>query len=183
MKHVLVATMVLFLTACGRGGGDQAASTTSATGSRPAAAGGDSVAAVLESQGTPLAQVRFVIDTRPEVGKPFHVQLIVSATVSTPPLRLVAESDRLVLDDANVELKLEAEGTGASRAYTARHELPVTAQKAGLAEVFVHLTSGEESQETLYAIPLLVAKAEPAAPAGPASDKPDPAAESDHGQP
>jgi hypothetical protein len=183
MKSLLVATLVLVLAACGSKDEEEVAPASTA-GSKPAAAGGDSVAAVLESQGAPVAQLRFVIETRPVVGKPFRVQLIAAAPAAVPSLRAAIESDRLVTDVADVALELGPEGDGANPMYRARHYLSVTAREAGLAELFVHLTAGADAAETLYAIPVLVARAEPAAVApAPASDEPDPAAEADHGQP
>lgn len=186
MKYFLVVTMALVLAACGSKGEDETAPVAATGGSSPAIGGNDSVAAALDSPGTPVAQLRFVIDTRPVVGKPFRVQLVATATTPVSPLVLVAESDSLRIDPANAVLDLAQleSAAGAARSYSATHDLTVTAKDTGLAEVFVRLTSGLDSPETRYVIPVLVAKAESAGTAqAPPSDKPDPATETEHAQP
>lgn len=186
MKYLLVATMALALAACGSKSEDETASMTSAAGPRPIIGGNDSVAAVLDSQGTPVAQLRFVIDTRPVVNKPFRLQLLASATAPVSQIQLTAESDSLLIDPGNAVLELvqEEAASGGARNYSATHDLDVTAKDPGLAEVFVHLTTGPDTPETRYVIPVLVAKPQSAAPAqAPPSDKPDPAPEADNGQP
>ncbi len=186
MKYLLVATLALMLAACGSKGEDDAGQASSATDSRPAAGGDDSVAAALESQGTAVAQLRFVIDSRPVVGKPFGLQLIASTSAPLPQLHVVIESESLAIaaGAARLDLMLEEAGSGSSRSYRASHELTLTPQAIGLAALSVRLSTGPDAPETLYVIPVLVAKAEAgAAQPAPASDKADPATETDNGNP
>lgn len=185
MKHFLVATLALVLAACGSKGEDETAPAASTAESRPAASGNDSVAAVLESLGTPAAQLRFVIDTRPVAGKPFGLQLIAFASEPVPQLLVAIESDQLRLDATAVELDLSQEvDGGTARSYSASYDLLATAREEGLAEVSVRLRADADSPEAVYVIPVLVSAPEGGeATQAPASDKPDPAPEADHGQP
>lgn len=178
--------MALVLAACGSKSKDDAAQATSATGARPAAGGDDSVPAALQSQGAPVAQLRFLIDTRPVVGKPFRLQLIASTVAPIPQLHVSIETEGLSIDAGNdvPELVLEETGSGSARAYAASRDLTLTGSDAGLAAVSVRLATGPDAPETVYVIPVLVAKAEAGAvtPA-PESDKADPATKADNGQP
>lgn len=180
MKHFLVATLALVLAACGSKGDDEAAATST---SAPRTAGDDSVLAVLESQGTALAQLRFLIGTRPEVGKPFGVQLIASTSAPIPRLVMVVESEGLAVDAAGVpvELALTEAGSGSGRHYSASHDLTAMARGAGLAEIMVRMGASSDSLDMLYVIPVLVARAEPAPEA--AAGDPGPAAEAGGGGP
>jgi hypothetical protein len=173
--------MALVLSACG-GKPEGEAATGRAPATAPVAApSDDSVAAVKLSQGTPLAQLRFVIDARPEVGKTFRMQLVV-AGATEPQLRLELQSDSLRVDPAGAALELAGSGTGAERVYGGSHDFLVVGTQEGLAEVTVRLAAGDGAAETVYSIPVLVTK--PGAPDGaPASDKPDPAAADNHGKP
>jgi hypothetical protein len=184
MRNFLIASMVLALAACSSADDESGQSAVQA-GSRPAVIGDESVAAVQESPGAPVAQLRFLIDTRPVVGKPFSLKLLASSPSPVPGLRMTVDSIGLELDTASADLGLELEGSAddATRSYATTHELAAVAREVGLAEVFVRLSAGADTPETLYVIPVLVAKAESEAAAGAASDKPDPAAESDNGQP
>jgi len=177
MRIALVAMLALALAACGSKTEEAvpAKKHTAAAATHPPA--DDEVAAVLESTGTALAQLRFVIAERPVVGKPFNLKLIVSATAPLPQLLLTAESNDFLIDPANFPLPLtEAEAASGGREYRGSHDFSVTAAKEGLAELSVHLTVGPDASEALYVIPVLVVK-----PAAPASDKPDPAAAGNHG--
>lgn len=145
---------------------------------------GDAVAAVLESQGRPPVQLRFVLDGRPVAGKPFHLQLVASSSEPVPPMRLTTESSALKIDPATRVLALSAAGSGTVPAYGATYDFYVSAAQEGLAELTVRLVADADTTETLYVIPVMVGKADPAEPAGaPASDKPDPAAAGDHAEP
>lgn len=185
MKHFLVAMLALALAACGSKGEDEATPAASTAGSRPVAVGNDSVAAVLESQGTPAAQLRFLIETRPVAGKQFGLQLIASASEPVPQLLVAIESDQLRFDAASIELDLSQESdAGTARTYSASHDLLASAREEGLAEVTVRLRADADSPEAVYVFPVLVARPEPGeATQATASDKPDPAPEADNGQP
>lgn len=158
MRNYLIASMLLALVACGSKE-DEPGQSAVQTGPRPVVVGDESVAAVKESSGAPVARLRFVIDSRPVVGKPFQVRLLASSDAPVPALHLVAESTGLVLETSSADLSLELEGgaEGAGRTYGASFDLSVLAQEAGLAEVSIRLQSGAETPETLYVIPVLVA--------------------------
>jgi len=185
MKHLLVATMALALAACGSAGDDEASSAGAAS-VRATTVGDETVSAVLDSQGTPVAQLRFLIDTQPVVGKPFQMRLTASATAAVSRLQLAADSDSLLVDPARavLDLALDESSAGTSRSYKATHDLVVLAKQSGLAVVTVRLATGPDSTETVYSIPVLVAEAGTDTAAPPTvSDKPDPAAKADNGQP
>jgi len=155
-----IAAAAFVLAACNKGPDEAAAP---ASGSKPAAgsqrapaAAGDAVAAVLQSQGTPIATLSYLIETRPVVGQPFALKLLVTAGQPLPTLQLAAESPTLIVAPASGTLAIEAAGTPVT------HELIVTAPKDGLAEVVVKLKASDEP-ETVYALAVLVS---PAAPAG-----------------
>jgi hypothetical protein len=181
MRLCLVATMTLVLSACGsKTEGEAAVGKAPATAPVPGA-GDDGVAAVKLSLGAPLAQLRFVIDSRPEVDRTFRMQLVVSGATE-PQLRLALQSDVLRVDPAGAALELSGSGAGGAGAYGGSQDFLLVGTQEGLAEVTVRLAAGEGAPETVYSIPVMVTK--PGAPKGaPASDKPDPAAADDHGKP
>jgi hypothetical protein len=120
-----------------------------ATGSGEAR-GSDAVKAVLQSPGTPVASLEFVLDARPVAGKPFALQLRVAAAQPLPALQLVAESSSLIVAPASATLVLETANAPATQ------DMVVTAPKPGLADLMVRLKSGD-APETVYAVPVLVA--------------------------
>jgi hypothetical protein len=151
---VLVA-MALALAACDRGGEEQPQATGPAATVAPAGGavrGSDAVRAVLQSQGTALAKLEFLIETRPVAGQPFAVKLQLSAAEPQPALQLMAESSAMAVAPESATLALEAANVPVT------HELVVTAPKEGLAELIVRLKAGE-APETIYAIPVLIAAA------------------------
>ncbi len=183
MRIALVALLALLLPACGSKTEETAAARHS-TATTTHTAGEDEVAAVLESAGTPLAKVRFVIDSRPVAGTPFNLKLVVSAAGPVPQLVVTAESGDFRIDPASMALPLnEAEAqSGIGREFRGSHDFSATAQHDGLTQVNVHLTTEPDVPETLYVIPVLVSKpGAPNAAGAPASDKPDPAAAGNHG--
>ena len=178
MRICLVSMMALCLTACGEKPADQAATKKpAAQATRPVAASDDAVAAVIDSQGTPVAQLRFVIDSRPVAGKPFRLQLIASAADAVQ-LQLSTQSDNLVVDPAALALDLQDSGGAGSNHFVATQDFMVLARQEGLFELFVHLTADTAGPDTVYSVPVLVAKSDTAAAP---SDKADPAAKGDHG--
>jgi len=162
MRTCLLAISALLLAACGGASPDAGTGAgrpaTGAAIARPASTD-DAVAAVLESPGTPVAQLRFLIDSRPVAGKPFRLQLIASAGEAVSPLSLGLESADLAVDPANASLALRETGSGAVHQYSASRDFMVSAQHAGLVELTVHLTGDTAEPETLYVIPVLVAGA------------------------
>jgi hypothetical protein len=153
--HALAfVAMALALSACGSkseddaGAGTQAATATANNSARA----GDAVAAVLQSQGTPVARLAFVLETRPVVGQPFSIKLEVSAAEPVAALQLSAESTSLILAPASAILALASAGEPVT------HELIATSQQEGLAELTVRLKAGEGA-EAVYAVPVLVSAA------------------------
>jgi hypothetical protein len=155
-----IAAMTLVLVACGRkdeapgtGPAASASPTASAAGAEDSA-DPDAVPAVLQSQGAPVAGLSFVIESRPVIGKPFAVRLLATAEQPLPALLVSVESSSLIVSPASGVLSIAGAGDPAS------HELAVTAQQAGLAEITVRLRGeGEDAVETAYAIPVLVSAA------------------------
>lgn len=183
MRFCLVTMMALVLAACGGEAPDKAvAKKPSAGATMPTPGGDDAVAAVRESAGTPVAQLRFVIGTRPVAGKPFRLQLIASAAVAVPQLSVTIESAALRVDPPAVALALAESGSGAARQFSASHDFSVVGMQEGLVELTVRLATDADTPETVYVIPVLVSRT--GAEAGtPASDKPDPAAKADNPKP
>jgi hypothetical protein len=177
--------MMLALSACGGKSPDGAgAAGSSASAPMRAFGGDDAVAAVRESAGTPSVQLRFVLDTRPVVDKPFRLQLVASAAEPIPQLWVSVESAGLNVDPASVALVLTEAGSSTPQQFSARHDLTVLAHQAGLAEVTVRMVRDADSPEMIYIIPVLVAGAESTTgPQAPVSDKSDPAPKGNDGQP
>lgn len=153
---VITATLLLALAGCGSNGDEPAASAPGTANDAPATDaagrnGDDSVAAVLQSQGTPLATLRFTVTERPVAGQAFGLQL--AATAAQPgDLMLRVESTDLVATPETAELALEA-------AQPVTRDFTLTATTAGLAELTVRLSGEAGRPETVYAIPVLVAAA------------------------
>jgi hypothetical protein len=156
MRIGLVATLALVLCACGSKDEDGAVSKQAAA-TAVAALGDESVAAVLESPGTPFAKLRFLVESRPVVGKPFNLTLTVTTGEPVPQLLVTPESTVLTATPANVMVALGHAGD-TSREFSASHVFSVTANQEGLAELTVHLTTEGDTPEALYIIPVLVAK-------------------------
>ena len=154
---IVVAGVALVLCACGSKE-EQAGAASGATASAPQAGQGrasdNAVAAILESQGTPVAGLRFEVVARPVAGQPFTVKLLASAPQPVPALRLSVDAEGLTVVPATGVMELAAADT------TVEHELTVTAAQAGLTDLHVRLAAGEGGVETLYAIPLLVTEAQ-----------------------
>ncbi len=157
MRTIATVMMATLLAACSGNDSESASSTQDAgsTATSAARAGGDTVAAVLQTPGTALAAVRYQVGGRPVVGQPFPVTLSVSAAQAVPMLTVRAESRELEVSPAVSQLVLSADEA-------ATLELGVTAQQPGLMELTARL-SGEGGAETVYAIPVLVS-APPGAP-------------------
>ncbi len=185
MRISLIGTLALLLCACGSKSGPESAGPTPAApvSARPSI-NDDAVAAVLESQGKPLVELRFVLESRPVAGQAFPLQLVASSKEPVLPLQLTTESDALKVDPSTAVLALSATGSGSTASYGATREFTVTSAQEGLAELTVHLVVDQDTPEMVYVIPVMVDKPAAAAPSGgPPSGKPDPAAQGDHAEP
>jgi hypothetical protein len=156
MRIGLVATLALVLCACGSKEEEGATNKQAAT-TAVAALGDESVAAVKESPGTPLASLRFQVESRPEVGKPFNVKLMITSGQPIPQLLVTPESTALTALPERVMVALGHAGD-TSGAHTAVQVFSLTASQEGIVELTVHLTAEGEAAPALYVIPILVAK-------------------------
>lgn len=149
------AALLLVLAACGSKDGEPANDAGSATSaaSAGARAGEEPVTAWVQSAGTPLATLQFLLSERPVVGQPFTLQLSATVTQPVPVLQLQAQSSDLAVDPQQAELALGDTGRIGEQALT------LTAEQPGLAELIVRLSANDAGAETVYAIPVLVAEA------------------------
>lgn len=151
MRSALVAVVVLVLAGCdGGASGDADGAGTGAAAPAVAAAGAEAVNAVLQTPGTPVARLQFVIETRPTVGQSFKVQLLANSPEAVPTLQLVSESAELTLENPSTLLVLESSDASAT------HELTAVASQEGLAEIIVKLRGDPAGPEAVYSIPVLV---------------------------
>lgn len=155
MRKAVIAGMVLALGGCS---GDKPPdpSTAPAAAAQTAAVTDDSVAAVLQSAGPPVAKLRFKLESAPAVGQPATLRLDISSPTAVPFLLLSADASAgLELDAASVKATLDL----SQENVVTRHVLAFSGIEAGLREVHVHLRSAEpDAVETVYAIPVLVIK-------------------------
>lgn len=156
MRNALVAMLALALAACGSKTEEEGAAQRAAAASAQVA-GSDEVAAVLESAGTPVARVRFVIESRPAVGRAFNVKVVVASPTPVPQLLVKVTGTDLVVEPPTVMLVLGESG-GAGSENVNSHTFSVTAQQEGLVELAVHLATAPEIPETVYIVPVLVSK-------------------------
>jgi hypothetical protein len=156
MRIALVAMLALVLSACGSKTEDGAAAQKRTATASAQVPGGDEVAAVLDSPGTPVAKVRFVIESRPVAGRSFNVKVIVSSATPVPQMLLAVKADELMVEPASVMLVL---GEAAGGENINSQTFSVTAPKEGLTELAVHLSTDAAAAETRYMIPVLVARA------------------------
>jgi len=155
MNNRLVAMLVVACVVAGCSRGEQEGAATDTPAARaPVAPGADVVAAVLQSTGTPVAKLGFVLAAKPVVGVRSGLRLDVSDAAQVSALLLQAEAEGLAIDPATAQASLAiVEGKAAS------HELSFTPQREGLLEITVRLRSGEEDgSEAVYVIPVLVEK-------------------------
>jgi hypothetical protein len=156
MRIGLVAALALVLCACGSKD-EEGAANKQAAAKAVAVLGDESVDAALGSPGTPFARLRFLVESRPEVGKPFNLKLTVTTEVPVPQLLITPESPVLAATPASVMVALGHAGD-TSREFSASHVFSITANQEGLAEMVVHLKAEGDTPEVLYIIPVLVAK-------------------------
>lgn len=155
MNNRLVAMLVVACAVAGCSRGEQGAAALDAPAAQaPAATRADVVAAVLQSTGTPVAKLGFVLANKPVVGVRSGLRLDVSAAAQVPTLLLRAEAEALAIDPATALASLAlVDGKAVS------HELGFTPQREGLTEITVRLRSDEEGgTEAVYVIPVLVEK-------------------------
>lgn len=112
-------------------------------------AGPDSVAAVLQSPGTPFAGLWFEVASAPVVGEAFAMKLQVAAQQPVEQVDLRIESVDLVASPDRASLSLPK-----AREHVVQ-ELAVTARNAGMTELTVRLASGDGAAAT-YSIPVWV---------------------------
>lgn len=142
----------LVLAACGSSEPQQPA--VSGTAGTAAASGverggPDSVAAVLQSAGTPFAGLWFEMPSAPVVGQAFALKLQVGAQQPQERVDLRIESPDLIASPDKASLSLPQ-----AREHVAQ-EVTVTARNAGMTELTVHL-AGSDGAAATYAIPVWV---------------------------
>ena len=148
MRVVLPCVVLLGIAACGS---EPDAAATPASRPAPAAApaADDSVAAVAQSPGKPAVALRFALDGLPKVGSASHLRLDIGGVPGPVTVRLRGEG--LLLDPEAATVTIPDDGKPASQT------VALTPQAAGMAEVEVLLLpAGDDPQEVVYAIPLLV---------------------------
>jgi hypothetical protein len=157
MKAVL-PLLVLCLAACGR----EPDATTAGTTAAPAAGarGDDTVTAVLQSQGKPAVALRFLLEGRPVPGAASSLRLDLSSSEPDQQLALRVHGEGLEVDAATGTATV----TLAEAGKVVSHTLSFTPTAAGLTELVVRIQPpGEGATEIVYAIPVLVDGAAPAA--------------------
>ena len=151
-RLLAVLGVVLAVAGCGKSDNTDKAAGAQSAARATVVPGADAVAAVLQSAGTPIAKVGFVVLTKPVVG----VQSALRLDLTAPEPAVVPEGDGLVVDPASARADVSLVTAGA----TVNHELKFTPQREGLSEVTVRLHSGDSgTPETTYVIPVLATKA------------------------
>lgn len=153
MNNRMLVTLLVALAASGcsgeKAGGDAPASIKA-----PAAAGADASVAVLQSGGTPVATLGFVVVTRPTVGAQSDLRLELSAVSAVPELQVHAEAEAITIDPATAKASVSLEA-----GKTVSHVVRLTPQREGLTRVTVRLRSTADGTESVYDIPVLVGAA------------------------
>jgi len=153
IPQAMSTAVLLVLAACGSkdgaggaagGGSGDAASAGAAAPAAPQ--GEDSVAAALQSQGTPLATVRFTLPERPLAGRPFPLQLTFASPQGTG-LQAWLESDDLVVVPDSVALEFAAPGTPITQ------ELTLMAKEPGITELAVKIAAARSAAQAVYSVP------------------------------
>lgn len=154
----ICAALTLALTACGSQEDQPAvpaeggsAATAANAGSRRSSE--ESFAAVLQSPAPAFATLRSTLPQRPIVGESFPVQLLVSAPQPVERLQVTVESTDLQVTPDRAALTIGSANEAAT------HELTLTGNQAGLAEITVRLSTDDGKSEAVYAIPVLVGTA------------------------
>jgi hypothetical protein len=155
MKIRYVAPLFMLAAVAGCGDSEKIDAGTQSAARAPAAAAAGAVAAVLQSSGAPLAKLGFVVLAVPVNGTQSGLRLELSASEPVPTLQLSVEGDGVTVDAATSRMSFALATAGA----TAHHEVRFVPQREGLAQVTVRLRQTADGPETVYAIPVLVAKA------------------------
>ncbi|MEO6079941.1 MAG: hypothetical protein ABIQ86_09210 [Steroidobacteraceae bacterium] len=154
-RLVAVLVAVFVVAGCSRSEKTDGAAGTQAMARAPIAPGADAVAAALQSPGTPIAKLGFVVTSRPVVGAQSGLRLDISGA-APGTLLVTTEGDGVEIDPAMARVGLAVTTADA----TVSHALQFTPQRDGILEVTVRLHGGAaDSPETIYVIPVLVAKA------------------------
>jgi hypothetical protein len=153
MDNRLLVTLLMALAVCACSG-EKAGGDTSATVKAPAVAGADATAAVLQSGGTPLARLGFVMVTKPMVGAQSDLRLDLSANAAVPALQVHTEGETITINPATAQAGVTLEA-----GKTVSHVVRITPQREGLTKVTVRLRGAADSNETVYDIPVVVAAA------------------------
>lgn len=154
MKIRYVAPLCMLAALAGCGDSEKTEPGTQTAARAPAAAAAGAVAAVLQSSGTPLAKLGFVVLAVPVNGAQAGMRLELSSAEPVPALQLSVEGDGVSVDAATARMSF-ALAAGA----TAQHDVRFVPQREGLAQVTVRMRQTTDGPETVYAIPVLVAKA------------------------
>jgi PBP1b-binding outer membrane lipoprotein LpoB len=150
MNKRLLAVLVVTLMASGcsrekaEGGAASITKTSTPAGSEP-------VAAVLQSTGTPVAKLGFVLVTQPVVGRQSELRLDLSSATTIGALQVRTESESFNIDSTTAQASVKVEA-----GQTATHDVKLIPKSAGLTQVTVRLQS-DDGSEAVYAIPVLVA--------------------------
>jgi hypothetical protein len=134
MNYRLLSLLVVVLAAAGCSG-EKADGDAPAAVKAPVAAVAEAVAAVLQSGGTPVAKLGFVV-------------------LTVPALQVLTEGEAINIDPATAQASVSLEA-----GKTASHTVRLTPQREGLTRVTVRLRSATDSAETVYDIPVLVGAA------------------------
>lgn len=153
-RTAAILLLSVALCACGRqsGSGEPEGAGTPAPTTSTQRTGDDAAPAVLQSTGAPVAQLSYIIDTRPVVAEPFTVKLRASSATPVPELQVLASAEEMIIAPEAGTIAIEKADAPAT------HELIVTAPRPGLTLLNVRLKSGEGA-ETVYAVPVLVSAA------------------------
>jgi hypothetical protein len=157
MKAVL-PLLLLCLAACSR----EPEATAAAAAAAPVAGAraDDTVAAVLQSQGKPAVALRFLFESRPVPGTASSLRLDLTSSEADQQLELRAQGEGLAVDPASGAALV----TLAEAGKVVSHTVSFTPAAAGLTELVVRIRpAGEGAMEIVYAIPVLVDGAAPAA--------------------
>jgi hypothetical protein len=153
MDNRLSGLLVVVLAVAGCSG-EKVSSNAPSAAKAPAAAGAEAAAAVLQSVGTPIAKLGFVVVTKPMVQTQSDLRLDLSAVEVVPELQVITEGEAIAIDPATAKASVSLEA-----GKTASHVVRLTPQREGLTRVVVRLRSGAGIAETVYDIPVLVSAA------------------------
>jgi hypothetical protein len=145
--------LTLVLCACeDKAAADRAVVTPTAVATAATTVVEEAVAAVRTSSGPPSAQLQFVLPTRPLVGIPFQIKLLVTAAKTPASLAIKPESRELKADPLAASLVFSDEKPSAVQ------DFMLTGLQPGLMELTVHVIADPEAPETTCVLPILIAE-------------------------